>query len=253
MLTLSCQERVSCVSVCVCVRLCLSLSLWALPVWKRLRTVGLSSIFCSGCLTTVLQFGGSTPINRPWGLLRTNLGLSLPTEASKHLLWFWHNQSPALIQESTWACPLDPPLSRRVPRLSVFLCRGFPSCKPRETALACAKGGTLPPQPRAPLAPAAQPPCSPAVSRGRTGPRGGGCSSMVATVLLPVASSLFLLPERLAESLPLWQKHVFAFASPVWVLVCSLVVFLEHFPYCYPFPCCSQLLCCSALSNQSLF
>ena len=53
---------------------------------------------------------------------------------------------------------------------------------------------------------------------------------MVATVLPPVASSLFLLPERLAESLLLlWQKHVFAFASLVLLSVSFLFVFLRAF------------------------
>lgn len=79
-------RRGFCVCPCVCVCPCLSLSLWDLPVWKRLRTVGLSSIFCIECLTSLLQLRGSISINQPWGLLRTNLGLSLPAEASKQIL-----------------------------------------------------------------------------------------------------------------------------------------------------------------------
>lgn len=46
------------------------------------------------------------------------------------------------------------------------------------------------------------------------------------TVLPPLASSLFSLPERIAEPLLLlWQKHVFAFASLVLLSVCFLFVF----------------------------
>lgn len=58
---------------------------------------------------------------------------------------------------------------------------------------------------------------------------------MVATVLPPVASSLVLRPERLAESrLLLWQKHVFAFASLVLLSVWVLFGFLRAFSVVLP-------------------
>jgi len=60
---------------------------------------------------------------------------------------------------------------------------------------------------------------------------------MVATLLPPAASSLFLLPERLAESLLLlWQKHVFAFASLGLLSVWVLFVFSRAFSVLLPIP-----------------
>lgn len=129
------------------------------------------------------------------------------------------------------------------PGLSVFLCRGFQSCKPSDTAMAPATAT------RAPLAPPAQP--------GGTEPERSGSSSMVvATLLPPLASLLFFLPERLAESLPFFFGNSMSLLPMFccWFGFCLFWGgFFEHFLCHYPFPCCSQLLCCSALSNQSLF
>lgn len=131
-------RRGFCVCPCVCVCPCLSLSLWDLPVWKRLRTVGLSSIFCSECLTTVLQLRGSISINQPWGLLRTNLGLSLPAEASKQILVVVLTQpKPSLDAGKHLSMYYGSTPLQESPWLSVFLSGGFPSCMPRETDGMC--------------------------------------------------------------------------------------------------------------------
>lgn len=123
---------------CLCVRVCpclsVSLSLWDLPVGKRLRTVGLSSIFCSGYLTTVLHPKSSQD---PSQQRQANAcGSDTTKDSGKHLSMYYESTP---FQES--------------PRLSVFLSGGFPSRLPSKTEIACAKAttGHLPLAPRAGL------------------------------------------------------------------------------------------------------